>query len=312
MTAENLQLTDTLAMVRPNYFGFNPETSDNEFQNAPSGSSESSIRKIAMEEFNKMVEVLESNKLTVAVLDSPLGENGEITPDAVFPNNWFSTHPGTLVIYPMKAENRRRERQPEALKDRLLGMNILYPQTIDLTKDETSGQILEGTGSLVLDRVNKIAYAIESQRTSEPELNKWADLMGYKPFFFHAEDLGDKPVYHTNVIMSVGDDFAVACIEAVKSANEKEKLIKSFSESGKTLVNITMEQMYDMCGNVLQTINTDGQRLIIMSERARKAFTKDNIKVLEKSGLIVPVNIKTIENVGGGSARCMMAEIFKN
>ncbi len=311
MTAENLQLTDTLAMVRPNYFGFNPETSDNEFQNAP-GSSESAIRKTAMEEFNKMVEVLENNKLNVAVLDSPLGDNGQITPDAVFPNNWFSTHPGTLVIYPMKAENRRRERQPEALKDRLLGMNILYSQTIDLTDDEKSGQILEGTGSLVLDRVNKIAYAIESQRTSEQELNKWSEIMGYTPFFFHAQDLGDKPVYHTNVIMSVGDDFAVVCTDAIRSANEKEKLFKSLSESGKTLVNISMEQMYDMCGNVLQTINTDGERLIVMSERARKAFTKDNLKVLEKSGLIVPVNIQTIENVGGGSARCMMAEIFKS
>jgi hypothetical protein len=304
------QLTNKLVMVRPDYFGFNPETGiDNSFQHR-TDSPEEETRKQALHEFDQMVTKLQSNNLNVVVLDSPLGPSGEITPDAIFPNNWFSTHPDKLVLYPMKAQNRRWERQPENLKSKLASINVLYSQTIDLTSDENSGLVLEGTGSLVLDRTNKIAYAIGSQRTNEDELKKWSSLMGYKSHFFHAVDFGGKPVYHTNVIMSVGQKFAVVCTAAIESADEKENVVKSLQENGKDVINITMDQMYNMCGNVLQTRNSDGQELVIMSERARSAFTSDNMKVIEKNGLVVPVNIDTIETVGGGSARCMMAEIF--
>lgn len=309
MTKEK-QLTDTIVMVRPNFFGFNPETGyDNSFQHKID-SPEEETRKKALVEFRQMVEKLRLNKLDVVLLDSPLGPRGEITPDAVFPNNWFSTHPNKLVLYPMKAQNRRWERQPDTLLNKLAGVNVIYPQTLDLTEDEEQGQILEGTGSLVLDRVNKIAYAIGSQRTSEAELKKWSELMGYKPHFFHAVDFGGKPVYHTNVIMSVGKKFAVVCTPAIQSSDEAKKVTDSLEEAGKEIINITMEQMYNMCGNILQTKNNDGQELVIMSERAKSAFSNKDLKVIEKNGLIVPVNIDTIETVGGGSARCMMAEIF--
>ncbi|MFS8158827.1 MAG: citrulline utilization hydrolase CtlX, partial [Candidatus Roizmanbacteria bacterium] len=303
------QLTNTVAMVRPSYFSFNPQTPDNYFQTKPS-TSESEVRDAAMAEFDRMVSQLTDLHLNVVVLESPLGPNGEITPDAVFPNNWFSTHPGKLVLYPMKAPNRRMERQPDALKAALASVNVVYPETVDLTADEHEGGVLEGTGSMVLDRTNKIAYALQSQRTTEDELNKWAKIMGYRPHFFHALDLGSKPVYHTNVVMSVGQDFAVVCTQAIASADEKKVLVASLKDSGKEVVDITIDQMYEMCGNVLQVLNTRGESHIVMSDRAQKGFTSDNIKVLEKNGIIVPVKIDTIETVGGGSARCMLAEIF--
>ncbi len=311
MAVKNSQLTDAVVMIKPDTFGFNPQTGvDNSFQHEPTA-SEAETRQQALSEFGEMVTKLEGHGLRVVVLNSPLGPNGEITPDAIFPNNWFSTHyPGKLVLYPMKAPNRRLERQPEALKKALSSINVLYSQTIDLTADEQSGQILEGTGSLVLDRTHKIAYAIESQRTTEEEFNKWSQIMGYEPVFFHAVDFGGKPVYHTNVIMSVGEGFTVVCTAAIETADEKEFVVKKLAGTGKTVLEITMDQMYNMCGNVLQTSNTQGQKLVVMSERAQNAFGPDQLKVIKRNGLVVPVKIDTIETVGGGSARCMMAEIF--
>ncbi len=304
------QITNKFVMVRPNYFGFNPETGvDNVFQNRLD-SPEGEVRERAMREFNKMVERLGAYGMTVVLLDSPLGSNGEITPDAIFPNNWFSTHPEELVLYPMKAKNRRMERQPEQLRSALLGINVVYPETLDLTGDEEEELVLEGTGSLVLDRSNKIAYALGSQRTSRKELIKWSQLMGYEPFFFHAVDMGGRPVYHTNVVMSVGEKMAVVCLEAMQEADEREGLMNRLEETGKEFVIITMAQMYDFCGNILQTENRRGDELVIMSERARGAFSHNQLQVIERHGLVVPVAIDTIETVGGGSARCMMAEIF--
>lgn len=304
------QLTNKFVMVRPNYFGFNPETGvDNIFQNRPD-SPEAEVRERAMREFNKMVERLETYGMTVVQLDSPLGLDGEITPDAIFPNNWFSTHPERLVLYPMKAKNRRMERQPEKLREALLGINVVYPQTWDFTRDEEEGHILEGTGSLVLDRTNRIAYALGSQRTNQEELNKWSSRMGYKPFFFHAVDMGGRPVYHTNVVMSVGEKMAVVCLETMQEVDERERLMGFLEETGKEVVIITMGQMYDYCGNILQTINGQGESLVVMSERARGAFSHTQLGAIERHGLVIPVAIDTIETVGGGSARCMMAEVF--
>lgn len=307
MIKEN-QLTDTVFMVRPDYFAYNPETVDNTFQNRPS-ESDNEVRNKALMEFERMERSLVDAGLNIIELDSPVGPDGQITPDAVFPNNWVSTHPDALVLYPMKAQNRRFERQPEELTEALAGINVLYPQTIDLRKDENDGGILEGTGSLVLDRTNKIAYALESQRTNVSEFNKWCELMGYEPCFFHAVDFGNKPVYHTNVVMSVGELFAVVCTEAIASADEREFLVARLEDSGKQVLEINMSQMYEMCGNILQTKNVKGERVIVMSERARKGFGDTKMKIIEKHGLVVPVEIDTIETVGGGSARCMLAEV---
>lgn len=309
-TIEGRQLTNKIVMVRPNFFGYNLQTAvDNSFQHEPS-EKESETRDKALEEFGQMTQKLGEVGLTVVILNSPLGEGGEETPDAVFPNNWFSTHPGKLVLYPMRAHNRRLERQPENLRRELLGMNVLYPETVDLTDDENDGLILEGTGSLVLDRVSRIAYGLESQRTNKAEFEKWCELMGYEPYFFHAVDFGGRPVYHTNVVMSVGEAFAVVCAESVAQADERERLIERLERSGKEVIVISMEQMYGMCGNILQTVNSGGEKLVVMSERARKNFLPRDMEVIERNGLVVPVKIDTIETVGGGSARCMMAEVF--
>lgn len=304
------QTTSSFVMVRPSYFGFNPETGeDNKFQTQVDD-SEVVVRQAALSEFETMVEILQKSGLKVVVLESPLGPSGEITPDAIFPNNWFSTHPKTLVLYPMKAVNRRWERQPENLTKALLGMNVIYPETIDLTADEQKGLILEGTGSLVLDRQNRIAYALGSQRTNEQELQKWCETMEFKPHFFRAVDFVGQPVYHTNVVMSVGESFAVVCTEAVQLADEKEGLINSLRGTNKTVIEITMNQMNNMCGNILQTTTVSGERLVVMSQRALNSFSKNELKIIERNGLVVPVKIDTIETVGGGSARCMMAEVF--
>lgn len=304
------QLTNTIVMVRPNYFGFNEQTGvDNTFQHK-TAKPEKDTRDSAMREFERMVDVLDSNGLRVLTLDSPLGPNGESTPDAVFPNNWFSTHPNTLVLYPMKTENRRLERQPEVLRNALLGINVVYPQTLDLTSDEDKGLILEGTGSLVLDRRNRIAYALGSQRTNEDELGRWSEEMSYESVFFHAVDLGGRPVYHTNVVMSVGEHFAVVCTEAIRDEAERRRVVESLTANHKAVIEITLDQMYNMCGNILQTQNFAGDKMIVMSERARKAFNSWQMQVLERNGEVIPVEIDTIETVGGGSARCMMAEVF--
>lgn len=308
MIVTERQLTNKVVMVRPTYFGYNPQTADNSFQHDPTG-AEVETRNAAISEFDAMVKKLELVGLIVVVLESPLGGNGEQTPDAVFPNNWFSTHPGKLVVYPMKAANRRLERQPKNLISALAGINVLYPDTLDLSSDEEKGEVLEGTGSMVLDRANRIAYALGSQRTSEDEFGKWCKLMGYEPHFFHAVDFGGRPVYHTNVVMSVGEGMAVVCADSVGDVLERRRLLARLEESGKEVVEISMDQMYGMCGNILQTRNNDGQPLIVMSERALRTFDRDQLRVIERNGLIVPVSINTIETVGGGSARCMLAEI---
>ncbi len=302
------QITNKIVMVRPDCFGFNKETAiDNGFQNRPQ--SEIEAREGALSEFDKMVETLDGKGVTVVVLESPLGARGEITPDAVFPNNWFSTHPDLLVLYPMKTQNRRRERQPKNLINKLGEIGVTYSKILDLTHDEEMGGFLEGTGSLVLDRENKIAYALNSQRTEEDEFFKWCELMGYKPVFFGCINLNGMPVYHTNVLMSVGENFAVVCMDAVLQGG-KRNVLKAVQDTNKTLVDISIQEMQNMCGNILQVTNDNGEKLIVMSERAQSSFTKTNIKKLEKNGEILTVKIDTIEKVGGGSARCTMAEIF--
>ena len=308
MNTENTvkqQITEVF-MIRPATFFPNPETlSDNSFQfHKKSKVNNAVLTKKAQLEFDNFVKLLRQSGITVHVHKDP---NKPPLPDSIFPNNWFSTHQGgVVIIYPMKSPLRRKEKHPTLvtlIKEK-------YPLIYDWSDWEIRNQFLEGTGSLVLDRVNKVAYAVESQRTNEQELNKWSMKMGYAPLFFHAIDFGGKPVYHTNVIMSIGEGFAVVCSEAIELADEKDKVVKSFANTGKDVVEITMDQMYNMCGNILQTSNIKGDNLIVMSERAQNAFNQNQLRVIEKNGLIVPVKIETIETVGGGSARCMMAEVF--
>ena len=295
-------------MVSPDKFGFNPETAGtNPFQHK-SPLSPSKLRSLAVLEFKRMVEKLESEKIRVLVLGSRFDV---VTPDAVFPNNWFSHHKdGRLVLYPMLAENRRKERQLNNLKSLLNDAGINHLKIVDLSKDEKQKQILEGTGSLVLDRENQVAFAMESPRTSEQEFDKWCREMKYEGVFFHAFDRNLKPIYHTNVIMSIGDKFAVVCFDAIADEKEIFKIKSKLKKLKKQIIPITVDQMDNFCGNILQLKSRAGSRKILMSDMSFKSFTPRQKTQLRKYGKIITVNIPTIETVGGGSARCMITEIF--
>lgn len=300
------QLTDTVVMVRPDTFGFNPQTAaTNEFQHVPDVSA-ASVRDKAQREFHAMAAVLRSHQVAVLTLPSP---SGVVTPDAVFPNNWCSFHTGgKLVVYPMLAPNRRQEQQPASLKILLGDHGVVIKETIDLTIHEQEGKFLEGTGSLVLDRVNHVAYAVISPRTDASVVEAWAKKMGFTPVIFHAVD--HIPVYHTNVVMSVGEGFVVVCFDVI--ANEKERLMirEKLTSTAHEVIALSVDQFHVFCGNILHLKTTDGKRIIVLSQTAHDAFTEDQKMKLQKFGELVPVSIPTIEQVGGGSARCMLAEVF--
>lgn len=305
---QNPQLTGAIVMVRPNHFGFNPETAgSNIFQHQVS-ESENEVQQKALFEFNNAVKTLKEAGIKVLILDS---KNDAITPDSVFPNNWFSNHvDGKLVIYPMLAPNRRQERQAESLETLLRGNGISISEIIDLTTDENSGHILEGTGSLVLDRENKVAFAMESPRTVKEEFEKWCKLMGYEGILFHSYDKDGFPIYHTNVTMSIGKEYAVICLDSISDTSEKEQVKNKLESLGKEIIALTKDQIYKYCGNTLQVLSSEGTSKIIMSKTAFEGFNLDQLKILEKHGKIVTLDIPTIETVGGGSARCMLAEVF--
>lgn len=305
---QNSQLTGTVVMVRPNHFGFNPETAgSNIFQHQVS-ESENEVQEKALLEFNNAVKTLEEAGIKVLILDS---RQDAITPDSIFPNNWFSHHSdGKLVIYPMLAPNRRQERQAESLENLLKENNIPVSETIDLAIDENSGHILEGTGSLVLDRENKVAFAMESPRTVKEEFEKWSKLMGYEGVLFHSYDKDGFPIYHTNVTMSIGREYAVVCLDSISDNSEKELVKNKLASLNKEIVTLTKDQIYKYCGNTLQVLSKDGSSKIIMSRTAYDGFNLDQLKILEKYGKIITLDIPIIETVGGGSARCMLAEVF--
>lgn len=298
----------TVVMVSPDQFGFNPQTAEtNPFQRILEA-SELEIRNKALKEFNEMVKKLEEEKIKVLVLGSRVDVS---TPDAVFPNNWFTHHSdGRLVVYPMMAQNRRLERQPHNLKNLLNDAKINHIKIIDMTADEKTGRILEGTGSMVLDRDNRVAFAMESTRTNKQEFEKWCREMDYEGVFFHGFDDKAKPIYHTNIAMGLGEKFAVICFDVVSSVKEKYMVETKLKNLGKEIISITIPQMNDYCANIIELRSSDNKSKIIMSKTAWHAFTPAQRTTLAKYGEPVVVDIPTIETAGGGSARCMIAEIY--
>ena len=298
------QTTSTVFMVKPVCFGFNEQTAgNNAFQKE---GFENGAQEKALKESDSFVNLLKENDITVVVAEDT---NEPKTPDSVFPNNWISTHEGgVLVIYPMFAPNRRAERKEvflDAIKKNFECKNI-----VDLTNWEKEGKFLEGTGSMVLDRVNKIAYACKSPRTCEDVFNDFCQKLGYKPILFNAVDKNDKMIYHTNVLMCVGSTFAVVCTDTIKDKEEKDRVTKSLLESGKKLVEITFDQMEHFAGNMLEVKNKTGKRFLIMSQTAYDCLTSEQKDYLEKECSILHPKIECIEVNGGGSARCMLAELF--
>ncbi|MCG8530176.1 MAG: arginine deiminase-related protein [Desulfovibrionales bacterium] len=303
--------TDTILMVRPYDFGFNEETGmDNEFQQRPT-ESEEEINKKANLEFQTMVDRLRAEGVTVLILEKPK-KAYDRTPDAIFPNNWFSTeHDGTLLTYPMAAMNRRRERRPEDVEKLLKANGYKIRNVINVGSLDETEKFLEGTGSMIIDHRAEVVYAARSNRCDEDQFDNFIRLRFYEEgIIFDTQSSKGTPIYHTNVMMSIGDRYAVACLECIPDAHQRSGVKKSL-EASFDLIEISMDQMENyFCGNILQVNSAGGRPLIVMSQTAHDGFSDDQRSRLEKYGTLLPMELSTIESIGGGSARCMMAEIF--
>ncbi|HZE85320.1 MAG TPA: arginine deiminase-related protein [Puia sp.] len=298
-----MQTTSHLLMIRPVNFSFNAETAvNNAFQVA--ASDERTAEK-ALAEFNDFVQVLRDNGVDVTVIDDT---PEPFTPDSLFPNNWVSFHPdGTVVLYPMYALNRRAERKPGVLER--LAQKFSLGRTLDLSHFENEELYLEGTGSMVLDRENKIAYACLSPRTDRAVLQDFGEKMGYRPVVFHAVDTAGRDIYHTNVMMCIADKYAVICLDSLPDAGERALVKTELEGSGKVLVEISLDQMNHFAGNMLQVHNARGEKLLVMSTQAYASLTQGQVGLLTFFNRIIHSPLTTIETNGGGSARCMMAEV---
>lgn len=294
-------------MIRPVRFGFNEQTADsNAFQNASlAGRPTEQAQADAQREFDEMVRQLRASGVDVMVYNDTATPH---TPDSIFPNNWVSFHySGTVVLYPMQAENRRLERRQDIIDD--LAQRFHVAKVVDLTAFENEGKYLEGTGSLVLDRMNRVAFACLSPRTNPDVLAEFSRRTGYKTVLFHAVDATGKPVYHTNVLMCIGDSFAVVCLQAIQDLDERLMVRQELERLGKRVIEITIEQMNAFAGNMLLVKTTRGQKLLIMSKQAHQSLTEKQIDVLDDYATLQLFDLATIEANGGGSARCMMAEV---
>ncbi len=299
-----MQHTSHLLMIKPVKFDFNAETAvNNSFQLKQ---VDEPLQEKALQEFIHFIEKLRNKGIDVTVInDTPEPH----TPDSVFPNNWISfDENGTIFLYPMFAVNRRKERKEHVLN--IIHTKFKVHQTIDLSMHELENAFLEGTGSMVLDRVNKIAYACISPRTDIAILHEFCKLSGYQPLIFTSVDVENQPIYHTNVMMCVADLYVVICLESIKNELEKETIIHCLHKTNKQIIEISYDQMNHFAGNMLQVHNIEGEKFLVMSSQAFKSLTKQQIADLEKYNSIIHSDITTIETNGGGSARCMMAEVF--
>ena len=297
--------TNTVLMVRPHNFGYNAETAENNAFQSQLNISKSIIKDKAIEEFDKMVDLLQQHGVNVMVIEDT---NDPVKPDAVFPNNWFSTHPSRLVLYPMYAENRRVERRGDIIEELMTEYD--YQSLESYTHNESADRILEGTGSMILDRDHRIAYACISERTDQDLFYQWCKNFDFRPEAFTSVDRAGDAVYHTNVMMALGSTYVVICLESVPSATDRENLINAFAESNKTIIEISLEQMEQFAGNMLQVMDQDGNPILVMSTKAFNSLTEKQVAELETHVMVLAPDITTIETVGGGSVRCMMAEIF--
>jgi len=298
------QSTSHILMIRPVNFGFNEETAgSNAFQDRNAATD--GVNEKAQQEFDRMVNTLRGEGVDVTVIDDT---PEPYTPDSIFPNNWVSFHDdGGVFLYPMQAENRRLERREDIINQ--LEDNFAVKHIIDLSRFEVEDKFLEGTGSMVLDRMNKIAYACLSPRTDRELLNLFCEQAGYTAVSFDAVDEKGQAIYHTNVLMCVGSKFAVICLDSIPNPHEKIVVKESLQSTQKEIIDISFAQMNRFAGNMLEVQNAEGETLIMMSKNAFNALEDEQKNTLEKYGKLVYSDINTVETNGGGSARCMMAEV---
>lgn len=301
------QLANAVLMVRPVRFESNPHTAaSNKFQGKnPATPAQQQLG--AEAEFDGLRTALtDAGVRVVQIADTEEPH----TPDAIFPNNWVSFHAdGTVVLYPMEAPNRRTERRMDIIDALANEHGYQVREVIDLSGHEAANQFLEGTGSLVLDRVNRVAYACLSSRTHLDALGDFAQRMGYEVVAFDAVDRHGAPVYHTNVLMNVGEELAVLCAEAIAREEQRAAVLQSLRDSGHDVIELTYDQMDSFAGNMLELRSGEGERVIAMSEQARRALSDAQLARIKANGLVVSAPIDNIESSAGGSVRCMLAEI---
>ena len=305
------QITDTILMVRPVNFRMNEQTAvNNYYQMDLEDVSPEAVQSRALKEFDEFVRKLRSEGIQVIVFQDTKNPD---TPDSIFPNNWISFHEnGDVVLYPMFAENRRLERDERVL-DLLEKEGFIIHNIIDYTSAEIENVFLEGTGSLILDRQHSKAYCALSPRANEDLLIEFCEDFDYEPVIFHANQSvnGERlAIYHTNVMMCLGEKFSVICLNSIDDKSERKNVVKHLKAGGKEVIDITEEQLGNFAGNMLQVANNKGKKFVIMSLAALESLTKNQIKSIEKHGEIISSSLDTIETCGGGSARCMMAEVF--
>ena len=297
-------------MIRPVAFRMNEQTAvNNYYQKVLDNLTPSSVNAKAQEEFDTFVQKLRMIGLNVVVVEDTLSPD---TPDSIFPNNWISFHEnGDVVLYPMFAENRRLERREDVL-ERLEDEGFVINEIMDYTSAEEDEVFLEGTGSIILDREHELAYACISQRTDEDLLIEFCEDLEYTPVIFHANQTVNgerKPIYHTNVMMCIADKYAIICLDSIDDKKEKKAVCEYLLEAGKEIIAITETQMHQFAGNMLQ-VGGLGQSYLVMSQTAYNSLNQEQISKIEAYNPILPVKIDLIEKLGGGSARCMMAEVF--
>ena len=300
------QITKNILMIKPSSFGFNNDTSgDNYFQKQINHLSQSEIRLKAVKEFENMCSILKKNGINIIVFEND--ENKKLTDD-VFPNNWISFHGNKYVIHSMYAKSRRGEKNKSFIKT-LSTHNFNYTLLNDYTNYELEDIFLEGTGSVVLDRVNKHAYCSISKRSNVDLFKLFCDDIGYKPISFKSYDYRGDLIYHTNVMMSIGEDFALVCFESINDKNEKILVKESLEKSGRKIVEITLNQVDSFAGNLIQ-LGDKKNKIIVVSELAYSSLNNHQKNILSAESKIVNIPIPTIQKCGGGSVRCMIAELI--
>lgn len=303
MNYRSLQAPSSVVMVRPHRFAVNPETgADNAFQATPAEQDEA-LAAAALSEFDAAVDALTTAGVTVHAFED-FGEKD--TPDSVFPNNWFSTHHGGRVaIYPMFAANRRRERRTDVIE--LLKAEYRVQEVIDYSGLEYDNLFLEGTGAMVFDNAERVAYVAASHRADPVILERFCTAFGYEPMVFPTADAAGRPIYHTNVLMSVATDYALICLDAIADARRRDEVAQRLTESGRTVLAISFDQVNQFVGNAIELTGTN-ERLLVLSARAEAALTPAQREVIAASSRLLPLSIPTIE-LAGGSARCMIAGV---
>ena len=305
-----MQVTNTILMIRPVNFRMNEQTAVNNYFQEELEESATSVNEKAQQEFDTFVKVLREKGVNVIVIDDTKDPD---TPDSIFPNNWVSFHAsGTVGLYPMFAENRRSERREDVL-ERLESEGFRIENIMDYTSAEEVQLYLEGTGSLLIDRVNNIVYCALSARAEEELIIEFCEDFDCLPVIFTANQTVDGkrlPIYHTNVMMCLAETFSVICLDTIDDKKEKKSVIHHLKDSGKEIIRISEEQMHHFAGNMLQILGGDEKRYLVMSTQAYQSLDAAQISSIEKHCEILHSSIDTIETCGGGSARCMMAEVF--